>query len=77
MTTSKEHPYLGSCVAEKMACSQTNWLNLHSRSVIVRTSGHGAVGWGTQSRLSLEQLQDSLNIRHQLRLQPQKEETTV
>ncbi len=65
-------PYLSSCMAEEMACSQSNWLDLHSGSVIVWTGSHSAVSWRSQRRLSLQQLQDGVNIWHQLRLQPQK-----
>lgn len=49
----RKHPYLSSCIAEKMARTQTGRLNLYSRSVIVWTSSHRAIGWRAQSWLSL------------------------
>lgn len=56
----------------EMACNQRNWLNLHGGSVIVWTGSHSAVSWRSQRGLSLQQLQDGVYIRHQLRLQPEK-----
>lgn len=49
-------------MAEKAACRLNSWFNLYSRSVIVQTGSHSAVGGGSRSRLSLQHLQDGLDI---------------
>lgn len=54
--------HLSCCMAEKAACRLNSWFNLYSRSVIVQTGSHSAVGGGSRSRLSLQHLQDGLDI---------------
>lgn len=65
---------LNRCLAEEVARDEGDRLHLHGRPVVVGAGGHGAVGRRTRSGLPLQQLQDGVNVWHQLRLQPGKGE---